>query len=85
VSEALAASAMAGLAGALAWVSRRARRAPKGLEVEASTPLGPGRFVAVVRAGRRRFVIGSTAQALTTLAELGAEDWPAAASGGAEE
>jgi flagellar biogenesis protein FliO len=50
-----------------------------GLQVVTTLPLGAQRFVHVVAAGRRHYLIGSSSQAITLLAEL---DAPHGAAGG---
>ena len=63
------AAALALLGAAAAWARRRPA-GPRGLEVLETAPLGAGRTLAVVRAGRRRLLLGVTGQSIATLAEL---------------
>ncbi len=45
------------------------------LDVVETSRLGPNAAVAVVRAGRRYFLIASASSAVTNVAELDARDW----------
>ena len=83
-------SAVLALLGGLVFLLGRWNRgwAPSGaLRVIAALELGAGRHVAVVQAGKRHFLLGTTQQNVSLLAELQAEDVSAAerlqAAGGA--
>jgi flagellar biogenesis protein FliO len=67
-----------GLIGALALWARRGAAGRRRLDIVETAALGQGRSVAVVRAGSKRLLIGVTGQAIATLAELDAEEWPEA-------
>lgn len=57
--------------------------APNGLQVVTSLPLGAQRYVHVVAAGRRHYLIGSSPQSVTLLATLDDEYGPPGAPAGA--
>ena len=69
-----AALVLALLAAWAAW-SRRAHPSGGRLQVLESASLGQGRMVAVVQAGRKRLLVGVTAQSIGALAELDPADW----------